>query len=188
MNKSRITGIILSGGKSRRMGAKKAFLNYRGKPLIEYSVDILERYCSEILISANEPGYDEYGYKVIEDKIKNIGPVGGILSTVEECHNDNFLVTACDIPEIDENLISDIAGALKQNDLVILIDKENKIHPLPFAGNKKIISELNKQIRSNNYKLHELLRSVLNNGSFKVETILIGAGLKNINTKEDLIQ
>ena len=52
--KQKTTGIILSGGKSSRMGSEKGLLKLHGKSLIQYSIDALKEFCDEILICANK--------------------------------------------------------------------------------------------------------------------------------------
>jgi len=58
MTDKKLTGIILSGGKSSRMGYEKGLIFFNGKPMIEYSVSVLSQFCDEILICANNPCYN----------------------------------------------------------------------------------------------------------------------------------
>ncbi|MEJ2595403.1 MAG: molybdenum cofactor guanylyltransferase [bacterium] len=62
--KTGITGIVLSGGKSSRMGEEKGLAVFNGRPLIKYAIEILENVCDEVLISANQqaaiPVYQGY--------------------------------------------------------------------------------------------------------------------------------
>ena len=53
-----ITGIILAGGKSTRMGTDKGFLKFNGKSFIEYSIAALKPLVSQIIIVSNNPDYD----------------------------------------------------------------------------------------------------------------------------------
>ena len=78
--KNNITGIILAGGKSSRMGSDKGFLKLNDKRFVLYSIEALKPLVSEILIVSDNENYDTFGYKRIEDIIKNSGPVAGIYS------------------------------------------------------------------------------------------------------------
>jgi molybdopterin-guanine dinucleotide biosynthesis protein A len=82
-NKTNITGLILAGGKSSRMGEDKGFLLRNGKPFIQYSIDALTPLVSEIIIVSDHPKYDVFRLKRINDITKNSGPVAGICSGLE---------------------------------------------------------------------------------------------------------
>ena len=71
IDKKNITGIILSGGKSTRMGTDKGFLLLNKKPFTQYSIDALQPLVSEILIVSDNPDYDVFGLKRIKDITKN---------------------------------------------------------------------------------------------------------------------
>ncbi|WP_240761795.1 NTP transferase domain-containing protein [Nitrosococcus wardiae] len=67
-----ITGVILAGGRARRMGEQdKGLITLRGKPLIEYSLTRLKPQVAKLVINANRniERYQTYGYPVITDKI-----------------------------------------------------------------------------------------------------------------------
>ena len=75
-----ITGIILAGGKSSRMGTDKAFLKWNNKLFIESIIDALDPLVSEIIIVSNDEKYDSFKTKRIKDVIENAGPLAGIYS------------------------------------------------------------------------------------------------------------
>ncbi|HPG34509.1 MAG TPA: molybdenum cofactor guanylyltransferase, partial [Lentimicrobium sp.] len=77
INKSQITGIVLAGGKSTRMGTDKGLMIFQGKPLVMYSIDLLSMFCGRILISSNNPEYAKFGYEIIADELPGAGPMAG---------------------------------------------------------------------------------------------------------------
>jgi len=83
MNNSGITGIILAGGKSSRMGKDKGWVLFRKKPLIDYAVELLGGICQSIVISANNSAYDKLGLPVYHDIIPDSGPMGGIYTCLK---------------------------------------------------------------------------------------------------------
>ncbi len=106
MTQQNITGIILAGGKSIRMGRDKGQVMYQKVPLIEYSIKLLESLCNEIIISTNEQAqYRKYGFRIIEDEYKNSGPMGGIHASLKESANYLNLILACDMPNITQQVI-----------------------------------------------------------------------------------
>jgi molybdopterin-guanine dinucleotide biosynthesis protein A len=65
-----ITGIILAGGKSLRMGTDKGLVIFRDKPLVQYSIDLLGQFCDRILISSNNKAYSVFGYEIVPDQME----------------------------------------------------------------------------------------------------------------------
>ncbi|MCL4167425.1 UNVERIFIED_CONTAM: hypothetical protein GTU68_012318, partial [Idotea baltica] len=100
-----ITGIILAGGKSSRMGTDKGFLFLNNKPFVQYSIDALMPLVSEIIIVSDNPDYDVFGFKRINDSTKNAGPVAGICSGLEASSTDYNLILSCDIPLISSQIL-----------------------------------------------------------------------------------
>src|SRR5438105_4408950 len=75
-----VTGLILCGGKSSRMGRTKAFLPFAGRTIIEYLLDITREMFDEIFLVANEPeNFSHLSVDVVKDILPYRGPLGGIL-------------------------------------------------------------------------------------------------------------
>lgn len=96
----KISAVILAGGDSRRMGEDKALLEIQGKTLLELLVDEVRPYVSEVIISTNRKEAYDFLRDVIfvEDYQKGEGPLGGIISSLEQASNDWSLVLSCDMP------------------------------------------------------------------------------------------
>ena len=71
-NKNNITGIILAGGKSSRMGSDKGFVIYNDKPFIQHIIDTLQPLVDEIIIVSNNPDYDVFKLKRVNDIIEKL--------------------------------------------------------------------------------------------------------------------
>lgn len=186
MNHTNITGIILSGGKSSRMGTDKGLILYKDRALIEYPLQYLKPYCNEVMISANSEGYKYLGYPVIADTIKNIGPIGGINSCFEKANNEKVFITACDIPEIDEKIIQSMIDKSLHTDVVFLNLSSGKIQSLPLILNKKIYPIIQSQIQKKQYALHNLISECIKTVGIRSQKVLIEEEPGNINTLNDL--
>jgi molybdopterin-guanine dinucleotide biosynthesis protein A len=105
--KSKIFGLILAGGYSRRMGQDKALLEFHGKPQIEYIYDLLQKYCGKVFLSKRADQGPYKGLACINDapEFSDRGPLGGILSAMKEYPGTDWLVIACDLPFISEETI-----------------------------------------------------------------------------------
>ena len=78
---ARISGIILAGGKSRRMGQDKALLELDGKPILQHVLDRIAPLCAEIILVANDaPAYALFAVKIISDVLPGKGSLGGLYS------------------------------------------------------------------------------------------------------------
>lgn len=93
-----IKGLVLAGGKSSRMGMDKAFIQYHGKPQVEFIADVLSTICTETFISVANGSKSHYGYGNIEDSFTGLGPYGGILSAFRSDPDAAWLTVATDIP------------------------------------------------------------------------------------------
>jgi Molybdopterin-guanine dinucleotide biosynthesis protein A len=73
-----VTGVVLAGGASRRMGRDKAFLDLGGRPLIAHVLERMGEVCAETLIVANDiPRYAGLGVRVVPDVFPGVGVLGG---------------------------------------------------------------------------------------------------------------
>ena len=75
---NQIAGVILAGGKSTRMRTNKALIHYRGARLIDYIADTIKRANLHVYVSG-----DIAPFSCIPDLIIDIGPLGGIISSVD---------------------------------------------------------------------------------------------------------
>ena len=151
-----LTGIILCGGKSCRFGQDKGLCTLAGKPMIEYPLNALKNICDDIIISSNDPGYDNIGYKVIRDNIKNIGPLGGIYSALQESNTIDNLIVSCDMPFINDRLLKYIIDN-KNDHLVAAAFEGQFVEPLCSYYNKGVLPVIEKLIEEKQFKLRLLL-------------------------------
>ena len=100
-------GLVLSGGKSQRMGEDKGALNYYDKPHREYTADLIKKYCFQTFISCrkNQDELIETDHSKLYDTFDGLGPYGGILSAFREEPNKAWLSLPCDLPFISEDTI-----------------------------------------------------------------------------------
>ncbi|MCX6225933.1 MAG: molybdenum cofactor guanylyltransferase [Bacteroidia bacterium] len=111
MTQPDITGIILAGGESQRMGTLKPLINYKGKPLINWVFDALKPICSDIIIIANSGDFTGLAASVFPDNYPGNGPAAGIEAGLSHCQTHLALISSCDTP----NLSTDFFAYLLQN-------------------------------------------------------------------------
>ena len=103
-----VYGLILAGGKSQRMGSDKALLQRDGQSQLAHMHALLSACVDKVFVSArsDQAGDPERGkFDLLFDKYADIGPVAGILSALEEHPEVDWLVVACDLPNIDRETL-----------------------------------------------------------------------------------
>ena len=115
-----ITGIVLAGGKSSRFGANKAFVEINGVQLIERVMKVMGSVFERLILITNTP--HEYAYlniPMVEDLIKDLGPIGGILTGLEAISDECGFFVACDMPFINSDLIHYMVDVRDDYDAVV---------------------------------------------------------------------
>lgn len=114
---AKIYGLVLAGGKSRRMGTDKGCIVYHDIPQREYLYRLLEGFCDTTFMSIRKEQTAEIAptFNTIVDEDKFKGPFNGILSAHNQHPNVAWLVLACDLPLIDEKALRDLIAARKSN-------------------------------------------------------------------------
>ncbi|ANH80523.1 molybdenum cofactor guanylyltransferase [Niabella ginsenosidivorans] len=102
-----LNGLVLAGGKSRRMGTDKDLIRWHNKEQRYYAADLLSHFCEEVFISCRPDQAKEMdaAYKTLPDTFLNMGPFGGILSALRSQRDKAWLVIACDLPLLGEATI-----------------------------------------------------------------------------------
>ena len=93
-----VSAAIMAGGKSKRMGQDKAWIELDGEPIIRRVANVLALVADEVIVVANDPRYAALGLRVVPDKFPDGGALGGIATGVSAASHDRVLVAACDMP------------------------------------------------------------------------------------------
>ncbi|MCP4695228.1 MAG: molybdenum cofactor guanylyltransferase [Gammaproteobacteria bacterium] len=113
-----ITGVILAGGRSRRMGGQdKGLLKIAGKPMIAHVIAALRPQAGELLISANSnlAQYRRFGFRVTEDITGDyFGPLAGIASAMQIANTEYVLSVPCDSPRLPEDLADVLSTTMER--------------------------------------------------------------------------
>jgi molybdenum cofactor guanylyltransferase len=92
-----VSGYVLAGGKSSRMGQDKALLELAGKPLVQRAVEKLRLVCAEVSIVGNRAELGVYA-PVVRDLHEGCGPLGGVEAALLHSVKDWNLFMAVDTP------------------------------------------------------------------------------------------
>ncbi|MDQ7817500.1 MAG: molybdenum cofactor guanylyltransferase [Melioribacteraceae bacterium] len=164
-----VTGVILSGGKSSRMGLNKSLLIIDEIPMIQKIYDTMKSVFEEIIISTNEPElYDFIDTEKVEDIYKGFGPLGGIHAALKYSNTERIFVVTADIPFLLPDLFKFLI-AIETEENIVAPKAGNRIHFLCGIYGKQLIPvaenilSASKVARDNN---KELIKSSLSLWNF----------------------
>ena len=194
---------ILTGGKSKRMGANKAFLKYNEeKNFLEHALDEALAASDDVILSVDEEGKyvnflkgrEKAGLKLIEDERKNYGPLEGIYRILKAAKEEYCFIFAVDMPYVERNFIKRFVSYIegrtteKSEELKVFTLKcGDKREPLCTIYSKKLIPYIEEMFEKEEHRL----KMLLDTEGLSVESIDInklGACeniAENINTPSD---
>lgn len=117
-----LTGVILAGGQSRRLGQDKALARVggAGPTLIERVAAALRPVCAEVLVAGGDPArYAFLGLPIAPDIYPAAGSLGGIYAGLCAAQHEYALVVACDMPFLNPALLRYMADLPRDYDVLI---------------------------------------------------------------------
>ncbi|MBE6498291.1 MAG: molybdenum cofactor guanylyltransferase [Methanobrevibacter sp.] len=185
--------IILCGGKSSRMGRDKGSMIIQDKPMIKHILSTLNHQIDEVIILLNDqtriekygefinPNDYAYTLKFVEDKIKNKGPMPGIMTGLSNIKGKYSLILPCDSPYVTKNYINTIFKEIDENfDAVVPYhDPEMKLktsEPLHSIYSRDIVETIENLINDDVLHIKGLIE--------KIDTKFVLIDNKKIEKKE----
>jgi molybdenum cofactor guanylyltransferase len=115
-----MTGIILSGGSSRRMGENKAFLRVGGERMIDRTVRLFRTLFREVLIvTVNPLDYLDQEAAIVTDIIPGKGALGGLYTGLFYSGDEYAFAAACDMPFLNGAFIEYMVARATGYDIVV---------------------------------------------------------------------
>ena len=150
----RVSGVILAGGASRRMGRNKALLELEGRPLIARIAERLRSVADEVIIVADDTRhYEPYADRCVPDLYRGVGTLGGIHAGLQAATHDLVLIVGCDMPFLRPDLLDWFVRTARnpngtdQADLVIL-KHESGVEPLHAVYRRTCLPVIEATIQS----------------------------------------
>lgn len=166
-----MTGIILVGGKSKRMGQDKAFMSVGGKQVFRRILDVFETLFDEILIVTNKEGrFAEYGYPEIVDLIPDSGPMGGIYTGLSSAKSGNVFAASCDLPFIHPEPVRTIINESGKYDIVVP-EISGRLHPLHAAYSKRCMPYIIKRLENKEMNITRFINEMYEAGESRELTV-----------------
>ncbi|MCX6219991.1 MAG: molybdenum cofactor guanylyltransferase [Bacteroidia bacterium] len=158
MFRSDITGILLAGGKSSRMGQEKGLVEFRGKPLIQYGIELLSSFTDRIVIGSSNSDYQTFGCELIPDEVTGLGPAAGLAAVLKNSSTPWNIVLACDLPFLEGEFIEKLLNAASNYQAVVPIHNGN-MEPLAALYHRDLGTVFEEAVANGNLALHKILHS-----------------------------
>jgi molybdenum cofactor guanylyltransferase len=183
-----ITGIVLAGGLSRRMGgADKCLIDFLGRPLIAHVIERLNPQVDEVLINANrELGrYAALGFPVIQDDIAGFaGPLAGFSLGLQHARHEYLLTVPCDSPLLPLDLAQRLlASMLEHRTDIAVASSDGNAHPVFCLCKKDVLKSLKNYLAGDGHKVSVWQKSLK---YIEVDFSDCADAFVNLNTPEDL--
>ncbi len=153
-----ITGVVLAGGRARRMGGRdKGLVELAGRPMVEYVLDALVPQVAAVLINANRSHarYAAYGCDVVADGFGDFsGPLAGMASAMAYATTPFILTVPCDTPLLPAALAQRLSAALGAQgaDLAVAHDGE-RMQPVFALLRVALLADLRRALEAGERKI-----------------------------------
>lgn len=183
------TGVILAGGKSRRMGADKAFLEVGREEMIRrVAVEMMKVFDEVLICGGGEETGRRLGLRVLTDRVQGVGPLSGIHAALHGAIHQKCLVAACDMPFVNADLARFMIRQAEGYDVAV---PRHGVHlqPLFAVYSKSCIPVIEKFLLGARYKIvdfYPLVRVNYVNEDLLRALSDIDIAFFNVNTPADL--
>jgi molybdopterin-guanine dinucleotide biosynthesis protein A len=199
IDRAAVTGVILAGGQSRRMGGgDKGLLDLAGRPMLAHVVARLSPQVGRVVINANgDPQrFAPFGLPVVADTIAGFaGPLAGVLAgmrwSMAHTPAARWIVTAAgDAPMLPSDLVSRLSAAVQALDHAVALARSGgDVHPVIGLWPVALADDLEAELKSG---VRKVLHWTDRHGTVAVDFPMARAGntevdpFFNANTPEDL--
>lgn len=186
-----VTGVILAGGLSSRMGSNKALLPYRGGRFIEAIHRQFAELFGEVLLVTNQP--EQYSFlpcRMVADLHPGMGALAGLYSGLYHSETEHIFAVACDMPYLNNALIRRLA-ALREGADVVIPQGEHGVEPLHALYGKNCLNHMEAALAADRRRIVSFFPQVhvLQLPSEQVATIDPAFdSFRNVNTPTDYYQ
>ncbi len=184
-----MTGVVLAGGRSTRMGTNKALLEFGGVRIIERLLQTLRPLFSEVAIVASDAtAYSYLGVPVWPDRIPGTGALGGLYTAVVSSAFPQTFCIACDMPYPNAAVIAYLQRLAPDSDVVVPRTADG-YQPLHAVYGKGCTAAMESLLRAGRLKIDQLfplvrLRVVDEEELRPIDPLL--HAFVNVNTREEL--
>ena len=186
-----VTGVLLAGGKSRRMGEDKRYLVVGEQTLLERGLGVLRSMFHEVLVViAQDSAPLDIDARIVRDLVPDCGSLGGIYTGLTQATTPYIFAVACDMPFLNQAVITQFTNRRDTADIV-MARLATRLHPMHALYGKGCLPAMEQMIVARQLKIQELVSHASLRVQYVTEADLLSIdpswrSFHNVNTPEDL--
>lgn len=187
-----VSGVILAGGLSTRIGLDKGEVEIGGRRQWVRAADKMRLLFSEVVYVTNDHDFvSPYPDMIVaHDEVPHLGPLGGIMAGLKAAANDRVFVVAYDMPFVVPELVRFLCGLDPEADVIVPVIA-GEYEPLHAVYDRSCLSRIRSQLKSGRRKIVDFYKDVNLRAVDESELREVEPGLRtffNINTWDDVHQ
>lgn len=155
-----VTGFVLAGGKSSRMGQDKAFLQLGGRTLLAHALELAQAVTGNAWIVGSAEKFAAFG-SVLEDTYPGRGPLAGIQAALAATRTELNLITAVDMPFLELDFLKYLIAQARESQAVVVVPKTGgRLQPLCASYRKSFADVAERSLQAEKNKVDSLFSGV----------------------------
>ncbi|MCP4583105.1 MAG: molybdenum cofactor guanylyltransferase [candidate division Zixibacteria bacterium] len=181
MFRENLDAYILAGGRSRRMGTDKLYLQIDGQTLLERTIATCRACLKKVkLVAGNSARLSSLSVELVLDSPMAKGPMAGIIAALEDCETETCFITAVDLPDLNPDVVESIIDRYEGQQYFGLLEA-NGLQPLCGIYHKSALEVFYQFARNKGFSVTEVVKT-LNYDVINVDS----PRWRNLNYPEDL--
>ena len=185
-----MSGIILAGGSSSRLGRNKAFIEIGGQRLIDRVISRISEIADSLIIVTNDTDkYSSFADRafIAKDIVPGLGPLAGLQAGLTASSDDVNLIVSCDAPFLRQPVLSYLVDNIDDADALVP-RWDGRVHTLLAVYRKSCLPAITAALSEKRLRLDSFFDDIV--VEYTEESSLysldpLGASFFNVNTKAD---
>jgi len=163
-----VTGAVIAGGESRRMGVDKRGLLVDGVPLLRRVVERVAAVADEVVVACRrgsppDPAlFGPHEVRLAYDRLEDGGPAAGLEAALEAARGELVVVAACDMPWIAPAVLQLLLGQARAHPetLVVALRTHRGPEPLLAVYRRQALPDVTALLDAGTRRLHDVLAAL----------------------------
>src|SRR5438477_8846588 len=173
MPRMSVTGFVLAGGRSTRMGRDKALLDWHGQTLVDHMLNLLRSVADEVHVVGRAP---------LPDERPGLGPLSGIATGLERSSTDANIFVAVDLPHLTQEFLKYLRLQLENSHHVMLACKIGSDFPLCLGIRQPVLPEIKRRLANGQWSVRGVIKPARRKLSLKRSCVARASTLPSFKT------